>query len=135
MKQFPNATYTLNGYADSATGTPAFNKELSLNRAQAVVDVWAVSYTHLDPAHANVAFNLQDPSKVSKIVESEYGFHTVFAVLTSKTEIRNNCYYFVGRSPFGRIDHHEQFHEIITASGSPDCSLAVLYIWFQLQAL
>ena len=39
MKQFPNATYTVNGYADSATGTPAFNKELSLKRAQAVVDV------------------------------------------------------------------------------------------------
>ena len=36
MKQFPNATYTVNGYADSATGTPAFNKELSLKRAQAV---------------------------------------------------------------------------------------------------
>ena len=38
MKQFPNATYTVNGYADSATGTPAFNKELSLKRAQAVKD-------------------------------------------------------------------------------------------------
>ena len=31
----------------------------------------------LDPAYANVAFNLQDPSKVSKIVESEYGFHII----------------------------------------------------------
>ena len=30
---------------------------------------------YLDPAFANVAFNLQDPNKVSKIVESEYGFH------------------------------------------------------------
>ena len=29
---------------------------------------------YLDPAFANVAFNLQDPNKVSKIVESEYGF-------------------------------------------------------------
>ena len=44
-----------------------------------------VSYTHLDvykrqmldPAYANVAFNLQDPNKVSKIVESEYGFHII----------------------------------------------------------
>lgn len=30
-----------------------------------------------DPAFANVAFNLQDPNKVSKIVESEYGFHII----------------------------------------------------------
>ncbi|MDR0976813.1 MAG: peptidylprolyl isomerase [Prevotellaceae bacterium] len=31
----------------------------------------------LDPAFATVAFNLQDPSKVSKIVESEYGYHII----------------------------------------------------------
>lgn len=31
----------------------------------------------LDPAFANVAFNLQDPKKVSKIVESEFGFHII----------------------------------------------------------
>ena len=31
----------------------------------------------LDPAYASVAFNLQDPNKVSKIVESEYGFHII----------------------------------------------------------
>lgn len=44
MKQFPNATYTVNGYADSATGTPAFNKELSLKRAQAVKDALVKNY-------------------------------------------------------------------------------------------
>ena len=32
---------------------------------------------YLDPAFANVAFNLQDPNKVTKIVESEYGFHII----------------------------------------------------------
>ena len=32
---------------------------------------------YLDPAFANVAFNLQAPNKVSKIVESEYGFHII----------------------------------------------------------
>ena len=32
---------------------------------------------YLDPTFANVAFNLQDPNKVSKIVESEYGFHII----------------------------------------------------------
>ena len=31
----------------------------------------------LDPAFASVAFNLTDPKKVSKIVESEYGFHII----------------------------------------------------------
>lgn len=44
MKQSPNATFTVNGYADSATGTAAFNKELSLKRAQAVVDVLVKQY-------------------------------------------------------------------------------------------
>ena len=44
MQEFPNATYTVNGYADSATGTPEFNKELSLKRAQAVVDVLVKDY-------------------------------------------------------------------------------------------
>lgn len=31
----------------------------------------------LDPAFANVAFSLTDPKKVSKIVESEYGYHII----------------------------------------------------------
>ena len=31
----------------------------------------------LDPAFANVAFSLTDPKKVSKVVESEYGFHII----------------------------------------------------------
>ena len=31
----------------------------------------------LVPEYANVAFNLQDPAKVSKIVESEFGYHII----------------------------------------------------------
>ena len=31
----------------------------------------------LDPVFANVAFNLTDPNKISKIVESEFGFHII----------------------------------------------------------
>ena len=31
----------------------------------------------LDPAFAAVAFNLTDPKKISKIVESEFGFHII----------------------------------------------------------
>ena len=44
IKEFPGTTYTINGYADSATGTPAFNEKLSLKRAQAVVDVLVKDY-------------------------------------------------------------------------------------------
>lgn len=33
--------------------------------------------TTFDPAFATVAFNLTDPKKISKIVESEYGFHII----------------------------------------------------------
>lgn len=31
----------------------------------------------LDPAFANVAFSLSDPKKISKVVESEFGFHII----------------------------------------------------------
>ena len=44
MQDFPEATYTVNGYADSATGTPAVNQALSLKRAQAVKDVLVQKY-------------------------------------------------------------------------------------------
>ena len=36
-----------------------------------------VSRGALDPAFANVAFALTDPKKVSKVVESEFGFHII----------------------------------------------------------
>lgn len=32
---------------------------------------------HLEPEYAAVAFNLNDPNKVSKIVETQYGFHII----------------------------------------------------------
>ena len=44
MKEFPDTQYTVYGYADSATGTPAFNKELSQKRAQAVVNALVKKY-------------------------------------------------------------------------------------------
>ncbi len=36
-----------------------------------------VGRSMLDPAFANVAFNLTDPNKISKVVQSEYGFHII----------------------------------------------------------
>ena len=44
MKQSPNATYTVYGYADSATGTAEYNKSISEKRAKAVVDVLVNKY-------------------------------------------------------------------------------------------
>lgn len=43
----------------------------------------------LDPAFAQVAFNLTDPKKVSKIVESEFGFHII--QLIDKRGDKINC--------------------------------------------
>ena len=36
-----------------------------------------VGRVELDPAFANVAFSLTDPKTISKVVESEYGFHII----------------------------------------------------------
>lgn len=44
IKEFPGTTYTINGYADSATGSPAFNQKLSLERAQVVKDLLVKKY-------------------------------------------------------------------------------------------
>lgn len=44
MKKFPDTKYVVNGYADSATGTPAFNQKLSLERAQVVKDLLVKKY-------------------------------------------------------------------------------------------
>ncbi len=43
----------------------------------------------LDPAFAQVAFNLTDPKRVSKIVESEFGFHII--QLIDKRGDKINC--------------------------------------------
>ena len=40
-------------------------------------EVGYMSRAQLDPAFAAVAFNLTDPTKVSKIVESEFGYHII----------------------------------------------------------
>ncbi|GAB1360463.1 peptidylprolyl isomerase [Porphyromonadaceae bacterium] len=44
---------------------------------------------HLVPEFANVAFNLSDPTKVSRIVETEYGFHII--QLIERRGDRVNC--------------------------------------------
>lgn len=44
MKEFPDARYTINGYADSATGTSELNRKLSLERARNVKDLLVKKY-------------------------------------------------------------------------------------------
>lgn len=44
---------------------------------------------HLVPEFANVAFNLQDPKRVSRIVETEYGYHII--QLIERRGDRINC--------------------------------------------
>ena len=48
-----------------------------------------LSKTSLDPAFANAAFSLNDPNRVSSIVESEFGFHII--QLIEKRGDRINC--------------------------------------------
>lgn len=42
----------------------------------------------MDPAFANVAFSLTDPNKVSKVVQSEYGFHIIQLIEKRGDKIR-----------------------------------------------
>ena len=42
----------------------------------------------MDPAFANVAFSLTDPNKVSKVVQSEYGFHIIQLIEVRGDKIR-----------------------------------------------
>lgn len=44
MKNNPESTYVVNGYADSATGTPEFNQQLAKKRAEAVIKVLVDEY-------------------------------------------------------------------------------------------
>ncbi|MGC3979370.1 MAG: peptidylprolyl isomerase [Paludibacteraceae bacterium] len=48
-----------------------------VNSAKQGGEVGFLGRAQLDPAYAAVAFNLTDPKKVSRIVESEFGFHII----------------------------------------------------------
>ena len=47
-----------------------------------------ISKVELDPAFANVAFSLSDPKKVSKVVESEFGYHIIQLIDKNGDKIR-----------------------------------------------
>ena len=73
----------LRGYADRITnGGMSFSTLAILNSEDpgSKLQGGEMDYmgkAQLDPAFANVAFALTDPKKVSKVVESEYGFHII----------------------------------------------------------
>ena len=56
----------------------------------------------LDPAFANVAFSLTDPKKVSKIVQSEFGFHII--QLIEKRGDKMKCRHILKRPEVAQAD-------------------------------
>jgi peptidyl-prolyl cis-trans isomerase SurA len=65
----------------------------------------------LDPDFANVAFNLQDPKKVSKIVKTEYGYHII--QLIEKRGDQVNCRHIL-------LKPHVDEKDLISAMGRLD---------------
>ena len=63
------------GETSFSTLAKLYSEDPGSRRAGGEMDY--VGRIELDPAFAAVAFNLTDPTKVSKIVESEYGFHII----------------------------------------------------------
>lgn len=64
-----------NGETSFATLARLYSEDPGSARQGGEMDY--VGRGYLDPAFASVAFNLTDPKKISKIVESEYGFHII----------------------------------------------------------
>ena len=63
-----------------------------------------------DPEFAAVAFNLNDPQKVSKIVESQYGFHII--QLIEKRGDRVNCRHILLRPKVSDSDLRESLERL-----------------------
>ncbi len=62
----------------------------------------------LVPEFAEVAFNLQDPKKVSRIVETEFGFHII--QLIEKRGDRINCRHILLKPHISEEDKQKAFH-------------------------
>lgn len=61
-----------------------------------------MSKVELDPSFANVAFSLTDPKKVSKIVQSEFGFHII--QLIDKRGDKVKCRHILKRPEVAQAD-------------------------------
>ena len=64
----------------------------------------------LDPAFASVAFNLTDPNKISKIVESEYGYHII--QLIDKRGDKIKCRHILLRANVSQEEIDKSLHRL-----------------------
>ncbi len=71
-----------------------------------------INKASLDPAYAAVAFNLNDPKKVSKIVESQFGFHII--QLIEKRGDRINTRHILLRPKVSDADLTDAIHHLDT---------------------
>lgn len=64
----------------------------------------------LVPEFANVAFNLTDPKRVSRVVESEFGFHII--QLIEKRGDRINCRHILMKPKVSIVDEQKAIHKL-----------------------
>lgn len=64
----------------------------------------------LVPEFANVAFNLTDPKRVSRVVESEFGFHII--QLIEKRGDRINCRHILMKPKISLVDKQKAIHTL-----------------------
>ncbi|MDD2283806.1 MAG: peptidylprolyl isomerase [Paludibacter sp.] len=68
----------------------------------------------LVPEFANVAFNLTDPKRVSRVVESEFGFHII--QLIEKRGDRINCRHILMKPKVSLTDKQKAMHKLDSVS-------------------
>ena len=84
----------LRGWAERVTnGTTSFSALARMfsqdeGSARQGGDLGFFGKAGMDPAFANVAFSLTDPNKVSKVVQSEYGYHIIQLIEKRGDKIR-----------------------------------------------
>lgn len=84
----------LRGWAERVTnGTTSFSALARMfsqdeGSARQGGDLGFFGKADMDPAFANVAFSLTDPNKVSKVVQSEYGYHIIQLIEKRGDKIR-----------------------------------------------
>lgn len=74
-----------------------------------------MSKGQLVPEFANVAFNLTDPKKVSRVVQTEFGFHII--QLIEKRGDRINCRHILLRPKASLVDKNKAIHVLDSVSG------------------
>jgi len=98
----------LRGYAERVNnGSTSFSSLArlfsdDLNSARQGGELPYMGKTELDPAFANVAFSLTDTKKVSKVVQSEFGFHII--QLIDKRGDKMKCRHILKRPEVAQAD-------------------------------